>query len=85
MKCPDVYLFICDNLDQDINSPRCREIRKHLEGCTDCSAYLESLKKTVVLYRSFPAPHLPRRVHTQLVKAINSLPTVRRTAPKRRR
>ena len=73
MKCADVYLFICGNLDQDINSPRCREIRRHLEGCPDCTAYLESLKKTVVLYRSFPAPRLPRRVHLRLVKAIKSL------------
>jgi anti-sigma factor RsiW len=85
MKCTDVYLFLCDNLDEDIRSPRCREIRKHLEVCTDCSAYLASLKKTVVLYQTFPAPHLSRRVHARLVKAINSLPRPAGTTPRRRR
>jgi anti-sigma factor RsiW len=85
MRCTDVYLFICDNLDQDIDSPRCREIRKHLEGCPDCSAYLASLKQTVVLYRAVPAPHMPRRVHARLVKAINSLNTAGGGTPKRRR
>jgi anti-sigma factor RsiW len=85
MKCTDVYLFLCDNLDEDIHSPRCREIRRHLEECVDCSAYLASLKKTVVLYRTFPVPRLPRRLHARLLKAINSLPRPAETTPQRRR
>lgn len=85
MKCTEVYLFICDNLDQDIHSPRCRLILKHLESCTDCSAYLASLKKTVVLYKSMPAPRLPRRVHARLAKAIDAFSPATGTPRPRRR
>lgn len=73
MKCNDVYLYICDNLDQHLDSPRCREIRKHIEGCPDCTAYLDSLKKTIVLYRSAPATSIPQAVHRRLIKLINTV------------
>lgn len=73
MKCTDVYLHICDNLDQDINSPRCRQIKKHLATCPDCRAYLDSLKKTVALYRAVPAPRAPRSAHAGLLKALRTL------------
>jgi anti-sigma factor RsiW len=73
MKCTDVYLHICDNLDQDINSPRCRAIKKHIASCPDCMAYLESLKTTVTLYRALPAPRVPRTAHANLLRALRSI------------
>ena len=71
-KCADVYHHICDNIDQELDSPECREIRKHMESCPDCRAYLDSMKKTVALYRSLPAPHVPRTVHSRLLRALAS-------------
>jgi predicted anti-sigma-YlaC factor YlaD len=71
MKCKHVYLYICDNLDAEMNSPRCRKIRKHLATCPDCSALLDSVKKTVSLYRSVPSPDVPSSAHKRLVKTIN--------------
>jgi hypothetical protein len=53
-----IFRHICENLDQDFDSPACREIRRHVEGCGDCVAYLDSLKTTVALYREYPAPGL---------------------------
>ncbi len=79
MKCTDVYLFICDNLDQKLDSPQCREIKRHLESCPDCSAYLDSVKKTVQLYRNVTIPHVPSAIHKKLLKTIDLewAPTVR--------
>lgn len=73
MKCAEVYLHICDNLDQDIDSPRCREIKKHLVTCPDCVAYLDSLKKTVALYRAVPAPRAPRAARANLLRALRTI------------
>ena len=70
MKCKEAYAHICDNLDADLNSPKCIEIRKHLESCPDCSAFLDSVKKTVFLYRSTPSPELPDSIHQRLLKTI---------------
>jgi anti-sigma factor RsiW len=82
MKCKQVCHYICDNLDADIDSPRCRQIKRHLEACPDCAAYLDSLKKTVLLYKNLSAPTVPLSVHKRLFKAINvvwAIPTTTRT------
>lgn len=71
MKCKQAYHHICDSLGQDLESPRCREIRKHLEACPDCSAYLDSLKKTVLLYREASSRKVPPPAHKKLFRAID--------------
>lgn len=81
MKCDRAYLHICDNLDENLNSPRCREIKAHLRECPDCQAYLDSLKKTIALYKAMPEPSVPARVHRKLCKTLTTLggPTDRKT------
>ncbi len=68
--CRKAFRFICENLDADLNSPECREIREHVEGCANCTAYLASLKRTVSLYRAYPAPSLSASVRRDLLKAV---------------
>lgn len=58
VRCGNVVRYICDNLDEGLNSRRCREIRRHLKNCPNCTAYLDSLKKTVSLYKSVRNPRL---------------------------
>jgi anti-sigma factor RsiW len=70
MKCGDVYLHICDHLDEDLASPRCRQIKRHLDECPNCRAYLDSLKKTIVLYRALPEPSVPAETHRELFRTI---------------
>lgn len=71
MNCRQAYLHICDNLDADLNSAKCREVRKHLDTCPDCRALLDSVKKTVSFYRSTPTPGIPSAAHNRLIKTIN--------------
>jgi len=73
MKCIDVYSHICDNLDRRLHSPQCQEIRRHLTVCPNCRAYLQSLKRTVKMYKSVPEPFLPRPVHLRLMKTLEKL------------
>ncbi|MFN0156842.1 MAG: anti-sigma factor family protein [Bacteroidota bacterium] len=71
MKCKEAYLRICDNLDADPNSTKCRQMLRHLEICPDCAALLASVKKTVSFYRSAPTPQIPATTHRKLIKTIN--------------
>ncbi len=73
MKCDEVYLHICDNLDEDLGSPQCRAIKKHLAACPECQKYLDSLKTTIGLYRTMPEPRLPADAHRKLFKTIAAL------------
>ena len=72
MKCKEAYLHICDNLDADPNSAKCRQVLKHLNACPDCAALLDSVKKTVRLYQYSPSPKVPPTVHKRLFKAISA-------------
>jgi RNA polymerase sigma-70 factor (ECF subfamily) len=75
--CKEVFNHICENLDEKINSPQCREIRRHLDRCPNCVAYLDSLKKTIRLYRAYPQPRLPekarKKLHAQLKGRLSSI------------
>jgi anti-sigma factor RsiW len=88
--CTHVYHHLCDNLDADLSSPGCREIRKHLEQCPDCHAYLDSLKKTITLYRSAYVPGIRREAHRRLLQSLKleslqGQPTSPRSPAPRRR
>ena len=70
ISCEKMYTHICDNLDQDINSPQCREIKRHLEACPNCVAYLDGLKKTITLYREYPMPKAPKKIRRQIISKL---------------
>jgi anti-sigma factor RsiW len=61
-----IFRHICDNLDQELDSPACRQIKAHLKGCPDCLKYLDSLTATVDLYRRYPTPPLSEKVKRKL-------------------
>ena len=64
--CHDVLNHICEELDTRLTSAKCRELKRHLEKCPNCTAYLDSLRKTIILYGSSPNPHLPDKARKQL-------------------
>ncbi len=68
--CTQALKYICDNLDAKMDSPRCREMLAHLEECPDCAAYLDSMKKTVLLYRRTSAAPVPKDVHKILTETL---------------
>ncbi|TAK53440.1 MAG: hypothetical protein EPO24_14360 [Bacteroidetes bacterium] len=73
--CSDVFKHICENLDKELHSPQCRAMKRHMEGCSNCMTYLDSLKKTIGFYREYPIPRLTRasrkRLDTMLMMRIN--------------
>ncbi len=54
--CRKAFRKICADLGRDLNSPECRPIRTHISRCPRCSARLDSMKKTVTLFRLYPTP-----------------------------
>lgn len=71
INCKDVFNRICNNIDQTLDSPKCRDFKLHLDNCPGCLAYLECLKKIIVLYRKYPNPKIPDQAHKQLLKKLN--------------
>ncbi len=75
--CEDVLEHICVNLDEELNSPNCEQIRVHINECPDCYAYLKSLKTTINLYKDYPSPcpseSAKRSIEESILKKIEPL------------
>lgn len=67
----DVLNHICENLEQKLHSPTCRAVKRHLDQCPECASYLDSLKKTVILYKRYPLPKLSKTAHKRLLFALS--------------
>jgi len=44
-------MYLKEYLGEDLNHPMCKELKDHVDQCPDCKNYLESIKKTVILYK----------------------------------
>jgi anti-sigma factor RsiW len=75
--CREVYRHLCANLDERLDTPACREFKEHIAQCPNCAAYLDSLKKTVYLYRQYPVESLSRKKRRELY-AVLKLPIKKR-------
>lgn len=51
--CKDVMSHICDNLGEDLDSPKCTEIKNHMENCGKCQKYYKSINITIQSYKTY--------------------------------
>ena len=68
--CKAIYRHLCENLDAEINSPACAELRSHILHCRNCTAYLDSLKKTIRLYRNHALPEVTLPIEERLFAVL---------------
>ena len=66
--CSEMARYLCENLTEGLNSKKCRALRKHLAECPNCTAYLDSLRKTVLLYKAYRSPRVPSGKRKKLHK-----------------
>ena len=71
-KCSNILEQVCEILCEDINAELCEEIKKHLEMCPKCCAYINSIKKTVHLIKIIEedVEKVPEDIHRRLHKAL---------------
>ncbi len=53
VSCKEVMHHICDNLGEELDSPKCRAIKEHLENCDNCQKYFSSVDKTIKFYKLY--------------------------------
>jgi hypothetical protein len=70
-KCKPFVERLCDALGEDLNSPICRELKEHLENCPDCALQIDTVKRTVEIYRSIPGQRVPSEMQKRLLARLN--------------
>jgi len=68
--CNEVLEQLADYLDDEAREDLCRAIEQHLGRCRDCHLYVDSIRKTIVLYQSDRAVEMPPSVSTKLEAAL---------------
>ncbi|GAB4247614.1 anti-sigma factor family protein [Deferrisoma sp.] len=67
LTCKEILEQLSAYIDHELDPSICEEIEAHMEGCNPCVAFLNTLKKTVVLYKySGQEEEVPEEVHIDL-------------------
>jgi anti-sigma factor (TIGR02949 family) len=70
--CRHLLDSLSDYLDGELNEEFCTELEHHLAGCKDCQIVVDTLRRTITLYRSQAAPPpVPSDVRQRLYKRLN--------------
>lgn len=68
--CLRMLNVLSDYLDRGAKARLCSRIEEHLRECPECRVYVDTMRKTVVLYRSLGDDKVPAPVEKRLFKTI---------------
>ena len=66
MKCQDILKGLSEYIDGDLDPCICEELERHMEDCHPCLIFVNTLKKTISLYKYASSEPLPKEVHLRL-------------------
>jgi predicted anti-sigma-YlaC factor YlaD len=70
--CKYLLSSLSDYIDGELGSVLCTEIEQHIKGCENCRIVVDSLRKTVYLYKATAeAPGVPIDVRERLYKRLD--------------
>ena len=70
-KCHHLLHELSGYLDGEASAEVCAEIERHLADCEDCTALVDTTRKTITLYRKLPQPDLPTGARERLYKTLD--------------
>ncbi|MEP7284829.1 MAG: zf-HC2 domain-containing protein [Chloroflexota bacterium] len=65
-RCQDFLQDLSLYLDHEASVALCEEIERHLTECADCEVVVDSLQRTISLYRALPQPEMPEHLRQRL-------------------
>ena len=71
LSCQEVLDQLWEYLDDEAREELSSRINEHLGGCHDCSVEVDSLRKTISLFRCEDSVAVPIRLNDQLREALN--------------
>ena len=69
--CQHLLGDLSDYLDGEAAAEICSEIEGHMAGCEDCRVVIDTLRKTIVLYRTMPQLDIPEDARQRLYAALD--------------
>ncbi len=69
--CSQLLEPISEYISGEAADALCREIQAHLAECEDCRVVVDTIRKTIMLYRSGAAEDLPHDVRQRLYQRLD--------------
>lgn len=69
-RCRELLGQFSDYLDGELEAALCDELEAHLSDCPDCQVMVDTLRKTITLYRSQAQAELPDDVEHRLYQVL---------------
>jgi anti-sigma factor RsiW len=70
-RCHGLVAEFSDYLDGEASEMLRAEIEEHMTRCGKCRAVVDTLRKTVTLYRQLPQPELPSHAMERIYKVLD--------------
>ncbi len=70
MFCREMLGSLSEYLDGELESQLCTEIERHMAECGNCRAVVDTLRKTVTLYREHGHEELPPDARERLYAVL---------------
>jgi len=70
MNCRDVRAKMSEFLDAEVAAEILSELRGHLHDCEDCRIQVNTLQRTIELYKKMPSSSVPGAVEERLFKTL---------------
>ncbi len=79
--CLELKAQLSDYIDGDLNEGLCKELEEHLANCDNCRVVVDTLRKTILLYRHYDSNGaMPAVAHDRLIHVLG-LDGTRQSAP----
>ena len=70
MKCQELLRMLNDYVDGDVDPALCEEFEGHLEGCNPCQVVVDTVRKTISIYKDEEVIELPVEFRERLHGAL---------------
>ena len=71
VNCKELYRFISDFIDEDLDAVFEEEMMEHISECEHCRSMFNTLRKTKQLLYNYEMVELPEETHTHLMEVIH--------------
>ncbi len=70
MRCEDLLRMLNDYVDGDIDPGICEEFAQHLQDCNPCQVVVDTIRKTITLYKDQEVYELPVAFRERLHRTL---------------
>jgi anti-sigma factor RsiW len=70
MKCEELLRMLNDYVDGDLDPGLCDEFEKHFAGCNPCQVVVDTVRKTIAIYKGGQVCEIPIEFRQRLHRAI---------------